>query len=177
MTIKALNKLLPRLFYFAVLLILTACGGGGGDGGGGDGGDASPQPQKATVTFALQGGPAIVHSVQLNIVLPEGFVLETDTSNKPAVTALTLLVTGAELNDFAYTPATPVINGEITGAIVKIDGFPVDANLMQISCIYAPGTTLPTVDDFIVTVDASDLDGASLGGITEKISISIQPAP
>lgn len=171
MKIKRLTKLLSRLFSFSFLLILTACGGGGG------GSDASPQPQKATVTFALQGGPAIVNSVQLNVVLPEGFVLETDTSDQPTVSALTLLVTRAEINDFSYTPETPVINGEITVAIAKVDGFPGDANLMQISCTYAPGTTLPTVDDFIVTVDASDLNGASLVGITEKISIVIQPDP
>ena len=175
MRIKAQIKLLPLLLCVIVLLILPACGGGGGDGGGG--GNDSPQPQKATVTFALQGSPAIVNSVQLNIVLPDGFVLETDTSNEPTVSALTLLVTGAELNEFSYTQATSAINGEISVAIAKLDGFPSDTNLMQISCIYAPGAAPPTVGDFIVTVDASDLNGGPLDGISEKIKVAIQPAP
>ena len=175
MTLKPLTKLLSALFFSSILLILTACGGGGSGGDGG--GNVSPQPQKATVTFALQGGPAIVHSVQLQVVLPDGFVLETDTSNQPIGSALTLLVTGAELNDLSYIPATPASNGEIIAAIGKVDGFPGDTNLMQISCTYAPGATLPTVGDFIVTVDASDLNGVALGGISEKISVDIQPAP
>lgn len=169
--LKPLTKLLALLFSFSILLILTACGGGG------SGDDVSPRPQKATVTFALQGGPAIVHSVQLQVVLPDGFVLETDTSNQPTGSALTLLVTGAELNDVSYLPATSASNGEIIAAIGKIEGFPGDASLMQISSTYAPGAALPTVGDFIVTVDASDLNGVALSGISEKISVDIQPAP
>jgi hypothetical protein len=170
--LKPLTKLLSLLFSFSALLILTACGGGGKNGD-----NTSPQPQKATVTFALQDGPASVYSVQLHVVLPDGFVLETDISNQPTDRALTLLVTGAELNDVAYIPATPAINGELIAAIGKVEGFPGDASLMQISCTYAPGVTLPTVGDFMVTVDASDMNGVPLGGISEKISIVIQPAP
>lgn len=52
-----------------------------------------------------------------------------------------------------------VVNGEIKAGIVKSDGFAGSASLMQISCIYAAGATLPSA------------------GISGKISISTQPAP
>jgi hypothetical protein len=176
MTIKPLTNLLLRFFPFTVLLILTACGGGGGSG-------AAPQPQKVTATFALQGSPTTVGSAQLNVVLPDSFVLEVENGSTDQPTASALLFLVPDVNATAnYIPAAGAVNGTIDAAIIKADGFPGTANLMQISRIYVDGEILPTVDDFIVTVAASDFNGSLFDGnllpkITGKITIDIQPVP
>lgn len=172
--IKPLLKLLPLLLTFTFLLSLTACGGGGGT-------TPTPQPQaqaqKVTATFALQGSAAtFVGAVDLDVVLPDGFVLEVDSSNQPTASALTFLVNGATAV-VNYTPETIAVNGVIKAGIIKVDGFAGNTTLMQISRTYAAGTTLPTADDFMVTVVASDLNGVPLTGVTAQVSISNQVAP
>lgn len=170
MTIKHLSKLFTFFLTATLLSSLTACGGGGGES------TPAPQPQaqaqKVTVTLGLQGSAAtIVGSVDLDVVLPDGFVLETDSSNLPTASALTFIVN----SDYAvanYTPETPTVNGAINSAIIKTTGFAGNTNLMQISRTYAVGTTLPTVDDFMVTVVASDLNGVPLTAVTAQVSIS-----
>lgn len=171
MTIKQLSKLLLLLSALSLLLSLAACGGGGG------GGETIPQPQKVTATFALQGNAAIiVGAIDLDVVLPAGFALEVDSSNQPTVSALTFLVNGATAV-VNYTPETIAANGAIKAGIIKSDGFAGNSSLMQIFRIYAAGATLPTADDFMVTVIASDLNGAPLTGIAAQVTISTQPAP
>jgi hypothetical protein len=178
MTIKQRIKSLTLPLSLILLLTLTACGGGGGGGNeGGTGGVTTLQAQKVTATFALQGSAAAtVGSVDLNVLLPVGFVLETDSAAQPIASAMTLLVNGAT-TAAQYIPATTAANGEIKAAIIKTDGFAGNAGLMQISRTYAAGATLPTANDFMVTVIASDLNGVSLTGITEQISITAQPVP
>lgn len=164
---KHLSKLLSLLLTFT-LLLLSACGGGGGG--------PTPQPQKVTVTLGLQGDAAtVVGSVDVDVVLPDGFVLEMDNStNQPTATALSIMVSGAT---FAanYIPESTVANGEILAGIIKGDGFAGNASLVQIFRTYAAGTTLPTADEFIVTVVASDLDGVPLTNISGQINIDTQP--
>jgi hypothetical protein len=160
------HLLLPLLLTFTLLLSLSACGGGG---------EPTPQPQKVTVTLGLQGNAAtVVGSVDVDIVLPDGFVLEMAPSGQPADTALTTLVLGAT---FAanYIPETTVANGEILVGIIKGDGFAGNASLVQISRNYIAGATLPTAADFIVTVVASDLTGAPLTNISGQINVNTQP--
>ena len=176
MRIKQTAQLLILLLSLTLLLTLTACGGGGGGGSEGDGGGTTLQAQKVTATFALQGGATIVGSVDLEVVLPVGFVLETDNTAQPTASSMTLLVNGAT-SAVNYTPATIAANGEILVAIIKSDGFVGNTNLIQMSHIYAAGTTLPTADDFMVTVGASDLNGVPLTGITAQVSISNQAVP
>jgi hypothetical protein len=167
MTIKYFSKRLPLFLSFTLLLFLTACGGG--DGGG--------QPQKVTATFALQGNAATtVGAVDLDVVLPSGFALETDSSNQPTASALTFLVTGATFVP-NYTPETATANGAIKAGIIKSDGFAGNSSLLQISRIYAAGAILPTADDFMVTVVVSDLNGVALTGISGQSSVSSQPVP
>lgn len=177
MRIKYLSKLLPLLLTFTLLFFLTACGGGGG------GTTSAPQPQpqaqaqKVAITFALQGNvAAIVGAVDLDVLLPAGFVLEVDSSNQPTANVLTFLVNGATAV-VNYTPETIAANGAITAGIIKSDGFAGNSSLMQISRTYAAGATLPMADDFMVTVVASDLNGVPLTSVTAQISISTQPAP
>lgn len=171
MKIMHLTKLLPLLLTFTFLISLTACGGGGG-------GTAAPQAQKVTVTLGLQGSAAtIVGAVDIDAVLPDGFVLELDTATGlPTDTALTLLVPGAT---FApnYIPETTAANGEIKAGIIKSDGFAGNASLVEMTHTFAAGATLPIASDFTVTVVASDLNGATLTGISELISISVQAVP
>lgn len=172
MTIKYLSKLFFLLFTSTLLLSLTACGGGGG----GDG-ETIPQAQKVTATFALQGNAAaLVGAIDLDILLPAGFVLETDSSNQPTASALIFLVNGATAVA-NYTPETSAANGAIKAGIIKIDGFAGNSSILQISRTYAVGATLPTAGDFMVTVTASDLNGVALPGISGQISVSSQPAP
>lgn len=174
MTIKNLPKQLALLIVFTLLFSLTACGGGGGET------TPTPQPQAqtVTVTVALQGNAAtIVGSVDLDVVLPDGFVLEIDTATgQPTDTALTFLVPGATFA-LNYLPETTAVNGEIKAGIIKSDGFAGNSSLVQVSRTYAAGATLPTANDFMVTVVASDLYGVALTGISEQISVSFQPAP
>lgn len=171
MIYQYLSKRLLFLLPFTILIALTACGGGGGGGGG-----TAPQAQKVTATLGLLGSASTtVGSVDIDVVLPYGFVLETDTATGlPLDTVLTLLVPGAT---FApnYIPETASANGGIKAGIIKSDGFAGNASLVQLTHTFAAGATLPTADDFIVTVVASDLNGVPLG-ITEQISISTQPA-
>lgn len=174
MTIKHHAKLQSLLFVFTLLFSLTACGGGGG------GGETTPttqlQAQKITAIFALQGSAAIiVGSVDLVVVLPDGFVLETDSSNQPTTSAMTLLVPGAT-SATNYIPATAGANGAIKAGIIKSDGFAGNVNLVKMTRIYAAGATLPTADDFILTVVASDLNGTTLADISGQINVSSQPA-
>lgn len=167
------SKLLSLLLPLSLLIALTACGGGGG------GGEATPTPQaqKVTVTIGLQGNSAVtVGSVDLDVVLPDGFVLETDNVAQPPASALTLLIDNATTAT-NYTPETSASNGGIRAAIIKTDGFAGNAGLMQLSRIYTAGATLPKTDDFMVTVIASDLNGAPLTGITAQVNITAQPAP
>jgi hypothetical protein len=170
MTIKRLSKRLFFLLACTLLFTLTACGGGGGE--------TTLQAQKVTAAFALQGSAAtIVGAVDLDVVLPAGFVLEIDTATaQPIDTALTSLVPGATFVP-NYLPETTAANGEIKVGIIKSDGFAGNSSLMQVSRTYAAGATLPSADDFMVTVIASDLNGATLPSISGKISISTQPAP
>lgn len=169
MTIKHLSKLLPLLSALSLLLFLTACGGGGGE--------TTSQSQKVTTTFVLQGDAALlVGAVDLDLLLPAGFGLETDSSNQPTASALTILVDGATAA-VNYTPETIAVNGAIKAGIIKSDGFAGNSSLLQISRTYAAGVTLPTAGDFIVTVAASDLSGVALTGISGQINVSSQPAP
>ena len=176
MTIKHFSKRLSLLLTCTLLFSLTACGGGGGGDAGGGG--ATLQAQKVTVTFALQGSAAtIVGAVDLDVVLPVGFVLEADTATgQPTATALTFLVPGATFVP-NYLPETAAVNGEIKAGIIKSDGFAGNSSLVQVSRIYAAGTTLPSAEDFMAAVIASDLSGATLTSISGKISVSTQPAP
>lgn len=178
MTIKYQKKQVLLLLLAIFLLFLTACSGGGGSASPQPGGNTSPQPQKVTVTFALQGSSDLVYSADLAVVLPESFVLELESGSidQPSASALALLVTGAG-TDFSYTPANAGINGEIVAAFIKSDGFLGNSSLMQISRTYVAGAILPTVDDFIVTAGVSDLDGNPLTGITAAVNIQMQPAP
>ena len=166
--IKHHSKLLPLFLTFTFLLLLSACGSE----------DPTPQRQKVTVTLGLQGSAAtVVGSVDVDVVLPDGFVLEMDNpSGQPIDTALSLLVSGATFSS-NYIPETSIANGEIIVGIIKGDGFAGNASLVQISRTYAAGTTLPTADDFIVTVVASDLDGVPLTDITGQINIDTEPVP
>lgn len=181
MRIKHLSKLLSLCLAFT-LCFLTACGGGGG-GGTTPAPEPQPQPQpqvqaqRVTATLSLQGSASTtVGSVDLSVLLPDGFVLEADNLNQPTASALAFLVTGATAI-VNYTPATIVANGELKAGIIKSDGFTGNSSLMQISRTYAAGATLPTANDFMVTVIASDLNGATLTGISELINVSTQPAP
>jgi hypothetical protein len=175
MMIKQRTKLLTLVLALTLLLTLTACGGGGGDEGGGG---TTQQAQKVTATFALQGSAVtIVGAVDLDVLLPAGFVLETDTTTgQPIDTALTFLVPGATFVP-NYLPETTAVNGEIKAGMIKSDGFAGNSSLVQVSRTYAAGTNRPSANDFMVTVIASDLNGATLAGISGKISISTQPAP
>lgn len=180
MTIKNLSKLLALLFACILLFSLTACGGGGG--GGGEGAvPPTQQAQKAqqvTVTFGLNGGSATtVGAVDLDVVLPDGFVLAVDSSTGlPTDTALALLVSGAYL-EANYIPETTAANGAIDAGIMKGDGFAGNSNLIQLTHTFAAGVTLPTANDFMVTVVASDLNGVPLTAINGQISITTQPVP
>lgn len=175
MMIKTAPRLLNLLLSFALLFTLSACGGGGG---GGTTPTPQPQAQKVTVTLGLQGNAATtVGSVDIDVVLPDGFVLETDAATGlPTNAALTLLITGAT---FApnYIPETAAVNGAIKAGIIKSDGFAGNASLVRMTHTFAAGATLPNANDFMVTVIASDLNGAPLTGISELISISVQAVP
>lgn len=173
MIIKKLTKPLTLLFSITLLLVLTACGEG----------DSTPtksqlSAQKVTVTFALQGAPATVYSAQIDVRLPDGFVLEMDnTTNPPTPTAsaLTVLVNGDKGAN--YIPADGTTDGKILAAIAKIDGFAGDADLMQISCTYAAGATLPTAEDFTVTLAASDSSAGVEKDYPAQISIKTEAVP
>lgn len=171
MTIKSLTKLLRLISTFSLLLLLAACGE-----------DVTaptrlnPQAHKVTVTIGLQGSPAtMIGSVDLDVILPAGFVLET-ASSEPTESALTFLVDGATA-DVNYIQEDVSANGEIKAVIIKADGFAGDAALMQISRIYPANATLPTADNFIVTAVAYDFNTTVVDAISEKISVSIQLAP
>lgn len=171
-TIKPLSKLLAFTLSCTLLLLLAACGEDGSDPD-----RLSPQAHKVTLTIGLNGSPsATIGSADLDVILPEGFVLETDNSGQPTANALTFLVAGA-MSVVSYDSA----NGEIKTKIIKNDGFAGDAELMQISCLYPANATLPTGNTFGVTVVAIDindpLNPIVIEGISEKISISIQAAP
>ncbi|PKN12661.1 MAG: hypothetical protein CVU69_06405 [Deltaproteobacteria bacterium HGW-Deltaproteobacteria-4] len=169
-----LKKLLILLFFLTLLLVLNACGGGGGSTPA-----ATPSTpstaQKVTVTFALQGAPDTIYSADLDVVLPDGFALETDSLNQPTASALSFLVIDATAV-VNYLPATTA-NGEVIVGIIKSDGFSGDASLMQIVCVYPAGATLPTADDFIVTAFASDSAGVDLSGISAQLSVTTEAVP
>ena len=177
MKIYNVTKLLPLLISIALLLILTACGGGGGGSDEDEETTLDPQAQQVTVTLGLQGNATpLVGSVDLDVVLPDGFVLATDSSGQATAAALTFLVAGAT-GAANYLPATATASGKINAGIIKTDGFPGNADLLQISRTYAAGASLPTANDFMATVVASDLNGATLAGISERISINTQSVP
>lgn len=164
---KNLAKRIPLLFTFTLLLFLFACGDG----------DTPQEAHEVTVAFALQGNAAtVVGSVDLDVVLPDGFVLETDSTNQPTTSAMTLLVPDATFA-LNYIPATVAANGAIKGAIIKAGGFAGNANLVQMTHTFAAGATLPNANDFVVTFVASDLNGVPLSGVTGQISITTQPVP
>lgn len=165
------RPILLTLLSCTLLLTLAACGGGGSES------TPAQQAQQVTVTFGLQGNAgATVGSVDLDVLLPAGFVLETGNDGQPTTAALALLATGAT-TAVNYTPETVAANGGIQSAIIKTDGFAGNADLLQISRTYAAGATLPTSDDFMVTVVASDLNGVVLPGIGARVSIMTQTAP
>jgi hypothetical protein len=176
MTIKPLTKRLVYTLSFTFLLFLAACGG-----------DASaptklsPQAHKVTVTIGLNGSAAtMIGSVDLTVVLPAGFVLETDSSGQPTGSTLSFLVEGAEIAGANYIPAANGDNGKILAAFAKSSGFAGDANLVQISRIYPANATLPTEDNFIITVVANDTNPTNttvVNGISAKISISTELVP
>lgn len=166
MKMNHLSRKLTLILSFILLFFLTACGDGG----------TTSTPQKITVTFSLSGNAATtVGSVDLGVVLPDGFVLAMDNStNQPTDAALSILVTGAT---FAanYIPATAVANGEVLAGIIKGNGFVGNANLVQITSTFSAGSTLPAVDDFKVTVVARDLNGVEMSEITAQVSINTEP--
>lgn len=176
MMIKSLTKLLRLIPSFSLLLLLVACGDDVADPT-----RLNPQAHKVTVTIGLNGNPAtMIGSVDLDVILPAGFVLETDNSGQPTDSALSFLVDGAEIAGANYIPAINGVNGEIVAALVKSSGFAGDADLLQISRIYPANATLPTANDFIITVVANDTNPTNttvVDAISAKISISIQLAP
>jgi hypothetical protein len=70
-----------------------------------------------------------------------------------------------------YFPET----GQILISIVKLDGFPVDVDLVKVAGVYAAGSILPTMDDFWVTLEAFDLDGWPIPDVSEKAILAITP--
>lgn len=164
-----MTKLLV-LMLSSTLLLLTACGDDVSDPT-----KLMPLAHKVTVTIALNGSPeTMIGSVGLDMVLPEGFVLETDSMGQPTGSALSFLVNGA-MADVNYISNT----GELNAAIIKTEGFAGDTALMQISCIYPANAIIPTKNDFIVNAVTYDADPQNPKAIdiSEKISISIELAP
>ena len=164
-------KLLVLTLSLTLLLLLTACGDDVSDPT-----KLSPQAHKVTVTIGLNGSPeTMVGSVYLDVLLPEGFVLETDSMGQPTENALSFLVADA-MPVVNYASAT----GEITAAIIKTDGFAGDAALMQVSRIYPNNATLPTENNFdiiIVAYYADPQNPKAVDAISEKININVQLAP
>lgn len=159
---------LTKLFAIMTLLFLTACGDDVSDPT-----KLLPLAHTLTVTIGLSGSPeTMIGSVDLDIILPPGFVLETDNSGQPVDRALTFLVDGA-MSDVNYTSA----NGRVAAAIIKTDGFAGNADLLKISGVYPANAILPTGNNFIVTAVAYDFNTAAINDISEKINISIQLAP
>lgn len=165
-------KPLTKLFFYTLpltfLLFLAACGD-----------DVSaptkllPLAHTVTVTIGLSGSPeTMVGSVDLAVVLPAGFVLETDSSGQPTASALTFLVDGA-MADVNYSSAT----GEISAAIIKTDGFAGNADLLQISGTYPANAILPTENSFAITAVAYGFNTTAVDDISDKINISVQLAP
>ena len=168
MTLKTLIKLLA----FTLLFLLTACGADDTS----DPTKLSPQAHKVTVTIGLNGSAATtIGSVDLDVLLPAGFVLETDSSGQPTASALTFLVAGA-MSEVNYVGSTGAINAKI----IKTDGFPGDADLMRISRVYPADATLPTDTSFSVTVVAYDVGDPQnptvISGLAERITVSTELA-
>lgn len=168
MTLKPLTKLFFYTLPLTFLLFLAACGD-----------DVSapskllPLAHTVTVTIGLSGSPETrIGSVDLDVILPPGFVLETDSSGQPVNSALTFLVDGA-MADVNYASA----NGKITAAIIKTDGFAGNADLMRISGVYPAETVLPTGNSFIINAVAYSFNTTAVDDISDKINISVQLAP
>lgn len=168
MMLKPLTKLFFYTLPLSFLLFLAACSD-----------DVSaptkllPLAHTVTVTVGLSGSPeTMVGSVDLAVVLPAGFVLETDSSGQPTASSLTFLVDGA-MADVNYVSAT----GELTAAIIKIDGFAGNADLLQISATYPANAILPTGNSFSITAVAYGFNTTAVDDISDKININVQLAP
>lgn len=165
-------KLFVYTLTLTIFLLLTACGE-----------DTSaptrlsPLPHTVTVTFGLQGSSATtVSGVDLDVLLPPGFVLETDNLGDPTDNALKFLVDNDEDQVFADANYKEE-NRTIKAVITKTYGFAADADLMQISCIYPANTILPTLESFSVTAVANDLTPTPRSDISYGIRIDIQLTP
>ncbi len=145
--------MLSMLKSFALVLLLLplfACGGGGGMTTMIS--TTTPTAQKVELTIGLQGS-GTVGAVDVEIVLPAGFILELDETGKPTEAALIELVSGGTM-EINYIAETAQTNGMLDIGLINVTGFAADAALLKVSRVYAAGATLPSVDDFAVSLEA-----------------------
>jgi hypothetical protein len=167
-----MNSSVLKVLALVLLLIpLLACGGGGG----GDTPAPAAVAQRVDLTAGLEGDGA-VGAVDVEIVLPEGFILEVDDSGQPTDTALAKLVEGGNMA-VNYTPETEATNGQLIIAIISASGFEPSADLLKVSRIYAAGASLPAADDFAISIEAFDLDGAAMPALSLITNLTITPVP
>jgi hypothetical protein len=161
-----MNTSILKVLVLVLLLIpLFACGGG----------DTSTPAQRVDLRIGLEGD-GIVGAVDVEIVLPEGFVLKVDDAGQPTDTALVMLVEGGDM-EVNYTPETEASNGQLIIAIINASGFEASADLLKISRVFAAGTSRPTADDFAISIEAYDLEGVALPALALITSLTITPVP
>jgi hypothetical protein len=162
---KHLLNVTVKLLMIAALLSLTACGGGGGGG--------TPIQEQAVVDMSLTGGNDTIGSIYVELVLPEGFTLDTDSEGLPTDNALGTAIANSYIQA-NYMPEDATDLGQLNLALIGSNGFPAGV-FSTLRHDLAAGEALPLETEFQVgTLTVTDLNGVELSGYDLEFTIQKQ---
>ncbi len=154
---------MKKCIYLALLLTVTLLSGCGGGGGGGNG----SHPTQAVVKLSTSG-TGTIGIVQVRLTLPAGVTVKaTNRVTDTGVVTASGNAGGAEIVYGIYSSPT------MTVVIGKTSGFS-PGEFATVNCDIASGST-PSESDFSVSnLDAWDVDGKSMAGLTAGFTADFQ---
>jgi hypothetical protein len=161
-------KLFGIFFSIVIIFTLASCGGGGG------GGDTPtpPPPTKAIMKIATTGSPSAspIGIVQARLNLPSGVSVKAtqNITDSGVVTASgnATATPGSLIESGIYS------SGSVTVTIANTSGFAV-GEFATVNCDIAAGS-FPKASDFSITnLDARDLNGNVISGLTPTFAATI----
>lgn len=157
-----------KLLLVLSIMVLAGCAAPEEEGGG------VVADQGCELTVGLQGNSAIVGSAEFHILLPTGVTPLLDGNSLPSAETTQILVANGLLA-INYVPASTGANALISVALIHVDGFHVNSDLLRVRLRYPVGADRPTAGDFDVSVvGATDLNGVEVAGLAARKNVVVR---